>query len=385
LAARWKTANGGSFLVDVACTLDGSKPGAAITNAGTLRVPDFGLSAALTLLGTINNKGSITLQANTDQIFLQIGTGGAALQGGGKVTLTDSVNNIIEGTASANTLLNVDNTISGAGKLGNGQMTLINAAKGVINATGTTNSLVIDTGSNVIRNAGTIEATGTTTLFISSPIINTGTLKAAGPGTLLLITGALTNNGKLLATKGTLAVAGAISGSGTATINFGGTLDFGGVGIAQNVTFANVGTGKATLEFDAAATTNPNLIYNGVISGFTSPNDRIDLEALTFSGNTAVTKTLVGGNTVIEVTESGKVVDLTLAGNRMASHFVVSNDGAGGTRIVDPPPAAKPDLSHLVHAIATFAPASLAASPITALASGWGEQSVLAGSPHHHP
>ncbi len=381
-----KTANGGSILAVGAPALDGSTPGAAITNAGALSVPDFGVSADLTLLGTINNKGSIALQGNADQTSLLIGTGGAALTGGGKVTLTDSLNNIIEGTASANTLLNVDNTISGAGRIGNGQMTLINAAKGVINATGATNSLVIDTGSNVIRNAGTIEATGAHTLFIESPIINTGTLKAAAAGATMSFEHPLANNSQLVAARGKIFINDVISGSGTVTIDFGGTLHFtaGHPGITQNITFANVGTGKARLEFGDGATTDPHRIYNGVISGFTSPNDQIDLEGLAFSGNTSVTKTLQGGNTVIEVAESGKVVDLTLAGNRMASHFVVSDDGAGGTLIVDPPAAAKPDLSHLVHAIASFAPAGLAASPIAAVAGGWGEHAALAASAFRH-
>ena len=106
---------------------------------------------------------------------------------------------------------------------------------------------------------------------------------------------------------------GGISGFGTASINFGGTLEFDGTGITQNVMFANVGAGKATLRFNATATTVPNLIHEGVISGFSSPSDQIDLTGLSFSGNTSLTKTLVAGNTVIELTESGNVVDLTTA------------------------------------------------------------------------
>src|SRR5262249_49668319 len=150
---------------------------------------------------------------DTDQIFLKIGTGGAALQGGGKVTLTDSNKNIIEGTAAANTLLNVDNTISGAGNIGNGQMTLIHAAKGVINANGT-HFLVIDTGSNVIRNAGTMAATAAGGLDVQSPIINTGTLKAAA-GAIVQTDGPLTNSGQLIAAPGgTLAIENTITGFG---------------------------------------------------------------------------------------------------------------------------------------------------------------------------
>jgi hypothetical protein len=119
-------------------------------------------------------------------------------------------------------------------------------------------------------------------------------------------------------------------------------LEFDGTGITQNVTFTNLGTGKATLQLNAAATTNPNLIYDGVISGFSSPSDQIDLTGLSFSGNTSLTKTLVGGNTVIELTESGNVVDLTLAGNHIADHFVVKQDSGTGTLVFDPPAQTSP-------------------------------------------
>ena len=223
------------------------------------------------------------------------------------MTLTDSANNFIDNdSGSGMTLRNLDNTIAGAGNIGNGNVSLVNAAKGVINATGASNSLIINS-FNPVLNAGLMEATGAIGMKVVRGIINTGTLKAAASGTLLEIDGALTNNGKLQASNGTLYVKGGISGPGTATINFGGTLKFDGTGITQNATFANVGTGKATLLFSATATTNPNLIYEGVISGFSSPNDQIDLTGLTFSGNTPLTKTLVNGNTVIELTESGNV------------------------------------------------------------------------------
>jgi hypothetical protein len=64
---------------------------------------------------------------------------------------------------------------------------------------------------------------------------------------------------------------------------------------------------------------------------------------------------------------------------------VVSDDGTGGTLVVDPP-AAKPDLSHLVHAIASFGLPSALSSALahTPLVGGWNEASMLAvGAPHH--
>src|SRR5262249_6381392 len=148
-------------------------------------------------------------------------------------------------------------------------------------------------------NAGLMEATGATGMKVEGGVINTGTLKAAASGTRLEVHGDLTNNGKLQAANGTIDVTGGISGAGTATINFGGTLAFDGTGITQNVTFANVGAGKATLQFNATATTDPNLIYDGVIFGFSSPSDQIDLTGLAFAGITPLMKSLQGGNTVI--------------------------------------------------------------------------------------
>src|SRR5262249_29168848 len=114
---------------------------------------------------------------------------------------------------------------------------------------------------------------------------------------------AFINNGALLAVVGDLIIEGSVSGSGSATIDFGGQLEFGSgvTGITQNVTFANVGTGTARLFLDATASANPTLIYDGIISGFSSPNDRIDFTGLSFAGNANPTKALVNGNTVLTI------------------------------------------------------------------------------------
>lgn len=46
---------------------------------------------------------------------------GVTLQGGGAVTLSDSGANVTVGTVGSVTLINLDNTISGAGELGAGR------------------------------------------------------------------------------------------------------------------------------------------------------------------------------------------------------------------------------------------------------------------------
>jgi hypothetical protein len=357
-----KTAMGGSFAGSA--TLDGSTPGAPVTIVGTFAVADGESSA---LLGTIVNNGSIALNAAGGGAGLFIGDGGALLQGRGKITLSDNAGNFIEGTDASFALTNVSNIISGAGDIGEGHMTLVNGAKGVINATGKNNALILETGGNAITNSGLIEtAVGAKGLTINS---------------------ALVNNGKLLAAGGDLLINAAVSGNGSATINRGGEIEFGSTltDIMQNVTFAAAGTGNATLRFDATASSVPSLIYTGVISGFSSTADRIDLAGLSFQSNTVATTQLQGANTILTITEGTNTVSLTLAGNHTMDKFVVSDDGTGGTLVVDPP-AAKPDLSHLVHTIASFGmPSGLSAAlGHTPLAGGWNEASMLAvAAPHH--
>jgi hypothetical protein len=136
---------------------------------------------------------------------------------------------------------------------------------------------------------------------------------------------------------------------------------------------------------DAAASSNPNLIYDGVISGFSSSADRIDLAGLAFVTSTgAATTHLQGADTILEITEGGNVVDLTLAGNHTADRFAVSNDGTGGTLIVDPP-APGPDLSPLVHAIASFGTPdpSVVFTGTAAHAGEWVPLSTLAAGGRH--
>ena len=124
--------------------------------------------AILPLGGIIDNSGSIMLGSTGSETNLQILVESATLQGGGQVMLSDDNHNVIFGGAASATLINVDNTISGAGHVGDGQMTLVNS--GTIVADGT-NALVIDTGSNAITNSGTLEATGSGGLFIASDVV----------------------------------------------------------------------------------------------------------------------------------------------------------------------------------------------------------------------
>ena len=159
------------------------------------------------------------------------------LSGGGLVSLSDSMANIIDGATLTTALSNLE-TIAGVGLIGEGQLTLINGASGVIDATGSKSSrtLVIDTGAETIANAGLIESTGKGGLTIA---------------------GAVTGGGTLAAMAGHLTVEGAVTGPGVGVIQ-GGILDFAG-SFGGNVTFTGA---KGTLELSQSQT------YGGTVSGF---------------------------------------------------------------------------------------------------------------------
>src|SRR6185503_860642 len=128
------------------------------------------------------------------------------------------------GTADA-ALVNVDNTIAGAGQIGAGQLTLTNG--GTIVANGT-HALVIDTGSNTVSNTGTLEATGAGGLVVDGAVLNTGNLWANGAN---------------------LTIHGDVTGNGAATISGAATLEFGGASAATTA-FSDGAAG--TLQLDRA-------------------------------------------------------------------------------------------------------------------------------------
>jgi hypothetical protein len=242
----------------------------------------------LTLLGAINNTGTITLN-NTSQIVVY--TGGATLAGSGSVTLTDSTANTIIGTGTSTTLTN-QNTISGAGAIGGNGLVLAN--QGVIDATGT-NPLIVDTGTSAVTNSGTLEAAANGELFVASNVTNTG---------------------HLIANNGTVIFEGAVSGTGTATIQGAGSIEFGSTTTA-NITFAAGADGTVT--FDAASTLTGKLSVTGFTLG-----DTIDLADINFSGSGP---TLTFSKGVLTVSDGTHVAKLNMIGR---------SDGNGGTLITDP-------------------------------------------------
>lgn len=127
----------------------------------------------LTLLGKINNNEGEIEVTECAQLAIkgEVTLGGC---GCGEVTL-DGGSIIGHPDSDCNTLVNVNNVISGSGNIGNGcdsDLTLVNESDGMIVADDDCGTLTIDTGSNDVENAGLMLATDGGTLIVYSDIDN---------------------------------------------------------------------------------------------------------------------------------------------------------------------------------------------------------------------
>ena len=295
-----KTLGGGIIqTMDNGSILDGTLT--AVNNQAAIVV---NASTSLTLKGTINNTGSISLNAyNAAQLIMGANT---TLTGGGAINMTDvsgaGYNNLVFGVTAATTLTNVNNTISGDGKLGNGQLTLINQTAGTINASSNSQQLVIDTGGSAVTNAGIIKATGSSGLTISGGVANSGTISAAG---------------------GNVYIGGAVTGSGSEALNGASSLEDASA-VSNNVSFAVGATG--TLKLDQAQN------FTGSVSGFNSQN-ALDLANISDATTTlSYSGTTTSG--VLTVADGTTTAHINLTGNYTAATFTHTNDGAGHAKIL---------------------------------------------------
>ena len=295
--------SGGGAIQATGCTFDGIK--ATVNNAATLSF----VTAAFE--GTINNTGMIEVtNTSNEDGSLFIGPAGATFEGEGTISLSYSS---ITGNAVGATLTNVNNTIDGFGVIGdtddngsNNTLTLINGLKGVIDGSSTAEPLVIDTGTNIVKNNGTLEATGSGELYIASRVTNSGILISASGGDLV--------------------AAGAVSG-GRAAIYGPGVIEFGAASSVAT-TFALGSTGELILD-DAAQ-------YTGTVSGFgKNITQSIDLSNVQFA---TASKTYSSGTLTVKDT-AGDIAHIKLSGSYTLASFTLSNDGNGGTLINDPPVA----------------------------------------------
>jgi len=154
-------------------------------------------NSALVLGGSITNTGTISLIGETydpldpDPIVAELGiVDRVTLQGGGSVVISGGGpdNGIFDFSPSHNRLVNLDNTIEGAGAI---DISLDNRAGGLVDANVNGELLGILSGST--RNAGTLQASNGGFLAISGGLLSDAgsVIKATGAGSQVVFGGVL--------------------------------------------------------------------------------------------------------------------------------------------------------------------------------------------------
>jgi hypothetical protein len=179
-------------------------------------------------------------------------------------------NAFIEAVSSGATLININDTISGAGMIGtaDGHLTLVNS--GVVNANNSVSPLTI--GDNTISGAtiaasSLIEVINGTTLALSGGKLAAGAIVETLSGGQVFVNGALANSGGTLFASGSGSVLQIVSGA----VVSGGKVEIGnGIVEVQSGGTASVvflSTGNGGLELDGLGSA-----FTGRVSGFGGSN-----------------------------------------------------------------------------------------------------------------
>ena len=305
----------------------------ALTSAATTGTMLVDGGATLALTGRIANSGTINIRGSSYYYSQQLSTvkvnGAVLLTGGGTVTMADTNNSDLyfqtfTGTSAADTLDNLDNTISGHGRIGQGHMSLVNEAAGTIAAT--SGAITIDTGAGTLTNRGRLLADGGA-LNIKSAMTNTGMVEARNGAVTIdkIVTGGTLQ----LGAAGTMTLASGLQNTAVTFSGVGGTL--------------NVAAGQPVL---------------ATVTGFTD-GDTIDLAGVTATGSyVGGVLTLMNGATTLG--------SLTMAGVGVNDRYATQSDGHGGTKIV--------------HQVATPAPDAVRFSNIATSSAG-ADTPIVYGGP----
>ena len=274
----------------------------ALTNSAIVNVNN---NSSLNLLGVISNKkGTINLLAGANNSNLIIASTSVTLNGVGKITMSDSVNNRIYSNNGFQTLYNVDNTISGAGNIGVGsQLQLVNETLGVVNATAT-NQLVLNA-SRATLNYGLIES-------------NTNTVGAGGLFILNTVVDNTVANATNVLNTGKITAAGTTGHVDLQNSNiYGGTLSTSGGGVIDVVSGQAAGLNGTVLNQAVNLASGTQFVVNNNATLY-----------LYGAINNAGTITLSGGANTTQISLNSSVVTLSGGGQ------LVLAGGSGVDRII---------------------------------------------------
>jgi hypothetical protein len=129
---------------------------------------------------------------------------------------------------------------------------------------------------------------------------------------------------------GALVVSAGGAMAGGATISGGTVTLSGAAGSGQTITFVGSG-GELVLDNLPA--------FAAQIAGLVNASQKLDLAGFAYSSGETRAWSEAASNTsgTLTVTDGGQTAQLTLLGVYTTSNFILSDDGAGGTIVVDPP------------------------------------------------
>jgi len=329
-----------------------------VLNYGTLVEMGGGVLVGATGTGAIEYGGGLTLNGavfNAGNVVYEIGPGG--VMDAGSVTSVSTL--VVEAGASASGVSVAgelvvsgfaSNTILAGGTLeqiGGGQLAGASGSGTIIYGSGVNLSGASMNGPAIVLEVGS----GAN--FQSADITSVSTVVA--------LSGAVASAIKV---EGELILNAGASIAGGLVLNGGEALIAGSVAAGQTISFTASG-GDLVLDNLAAFSAN--------ISGMATSKEKIDLGGFTFGAGETVSWVEAGGGTsgTLTVVDGAKTATLTLLGSYVTSDFSLSNDGIGGTFVVDPPGASASTAaatSTAVAGVANFTQAMAAFGQTSAMA-----------------
>jgi len=159
----------------------------------------------------------------------------------------------------------------------------------------------------------------------------------------LAVGDAVRGGGAEIVKSGGVVSAAGVSGGGELNVSAGGIVSGGLVMSGGTVILAGSAASGQTLSFTSTAVAVLELNnlsgFAAAIAGMTTSNQKLDLGGFAYSSSESVAWSQSGTSGTLTVTDGAQVANLTLIGAYTTSNFVLSDDGHGGTIVVDPPVA----------------------------------------------
>lgn len=244
----------------------------------------------LTITGTqIVNAGTIYADSTSHSFLdLKIAAATCALSGGGVLTLAQATYCTVRGITGDEVLVNVDNTIQGAGQVGYNSVSLENQTAGLVVANLSGGVLKIDPNATAAVNRGTFRATGGGMLLLAEGTFDNagGTIEALDGSNVELYNAVI--QGGLLTTAGSGLFQATLSGTGAAVLD----------GTASAVTNA----GAFEVKHASSTTLKGTIVNSGVLT--VKPTGAATTELYVAGGDV----TLSGGGSITLVNQTYAVL-----------------------------------------------------------------------------